>query len=92
MRSCVAARADSAAVLRAPTITGVYRFTSTTTQAIAHLEIVRASLVADLDRAMIAAIRAASIIEGVVELPAGEDSMRVEVRLSDDSTSVRGAF
>jgi Gram-negative bacterial tonB protein. len=78
---------DTVAVPRAPRVTGVYRFTATTTQPIAHLEIVRASLVSDLDRAMVAAIRTASGIDGVIRVPEDEDSMRVEIRLSNDSTA-----
>jgi hypothetical protein len=78
-------RADVTPELRAPVITGVYRFTSTKRQAIVHIETVRASLVTGLDEAMIAAIREASIIKQVVELAPDEDSMRVEVRISTDS-------
>jgi hypothetical protein len=85
MRTLRRRRAGEATELRTPSITGVYRFTSTKTEAIASVKTVRASLVTDLDAAMIAAIREASIIREVVELPPDVDSMRVEVRISTDS-------
>lgn len=85
MRMLMRQRRDTSTSVRAPSITGVYRFTSTKAQAIAHVETMRASLVTDLDSAMIAAIREASIIKEVVDLPPGSDSMRVQVRISTDS-------
>jgi len=77
--------ADTVAELRAPTITGVYRFTSTKAKAVAHVEMVRSSLIPGFDFAAEQAILAASIIKGAVEIPDQRDSMRVEVRFSMDS-------
>jgi hypothetical protein len=71
--------------LRAPSITGVYRYTATRDQPVKHAEVVRASLVGGLDSAMLAAIREASVIREVAQLREGEDSMRVQVRVSTDS-------
>jgi TonB family protein len=78
-------RADTSTQKRAPSVIGVYRFTTTKTVAIAHAETVRASLVTGLDSAVMTAIREASIIKEVVELPPDEDSMRVQIRVSTDS-------
>jgi hypothetical protein len=77
--------ADTLPELRVPTITGVYRFTSTKTKAVAHMETVRSTLMPGFDSAAAQAILAASIIKGAVEIPDERDSMRVEVRFSVDS-------
>jgi hypothetical protein len=85
MRSLRRIQTDTAGELRAPSITGVYRYTSTKTQPVAHAEVVRASLVGGLDSAVIAALHQAATTTELVELAASQDSMRVQVRVSTDS-------
>jgi hypothetical protein len=85
MRTIRRLHKDTSTAVRAPSVTGVYRFTSTRTQAVAHAETVRASLVTGLDSAMIAAIHDASMIKEVIDMPPDQDSMRVQIRVSTDS-------
>lgn len=79
--------ADTTSELRAPTVTGVYRFVATKTQPIARLGTTRSSLIPDFDSAAVEAIRAALAVEDVARVPDGGDSMRVEIRFSSDSTA-----
>jgi hypothetical protein len=77
---------DSIAVLRAPSVTGVFRFTAPKKGSAPDVRTVRASLMAGFDSAAIAAIH------GLAGLPSGfassddEDSTTFEVRFSSDST------
>lgn len=85
MRGLRRIRRDTSGELRAPSITGVYRYTSTKAQPVAHAEIARASRVGGLDSAVIAAIRRAATSTDLADLAASQDSMRVQVRVSTDS-------
>ena len=77
---------DSVAVLRAPSVTGVFRFTTPKKGSAPDVRTVRASLMAGFDSAAISAIH------GLAGLPTGftsaddEDSTTFEVRFSSDST------
>jgi TonB family protein len=78
--------ADSVAVLRAPSVTGVFRFTAPRKGSTPQVRTVRASLMAGFDSGAISAIH------GLAGLPSGftssddEDSTMFEVRFSSDST------
>jgi hypothetical protein len=78
---------DTAADLRAPTITGVYRFTATKRAGPITPTIMRASLVPGFDSAAVAAIVDMSRFPDVLVPPEDDDSMRVDVRLSTDSAA-----
>lgn len=79
---------DTTGTLRAPTLTGVYRYTSTREGLKGPIETLRTSLVPGFDSAMTDAIGAALMFKDVRAIPDGDvDSMRVEVRLSTDSTA-----
>ncbi len=71
--------------LRAPTLTGVYRFTSDQDGIIYRRAVVRRSLVAGLDTAMMVAIREAVVTRSVFVAADDDDSMMVDVRISTDS-------
>jgi len=77
---------DTVPELQAPTVTGVYRV-SVTKRGVSGLQVIRASLMAGFDSAAIRAIESAAAVH-VLLPPAGEDSMRAEVRFSTDSTLV----
>jgi hypothetical protein len=77
--------ADTATELRAPTVTGIYRFRVTPGDSLLRREIFRASLVPGLDSAMLEAIRQAVAMKGIFDPPPGMASMRVEVRIATDS-------
>jgi hypothetical protein len=79
---------DSAGELRAPTITGVYRYTTTRDALKGGVETLRLSLVPGFDSAARAAIRSATAASDVRSMAEGDaDSMRVEIRFSTDSLS-----
>jgi hypothetical protein len=87
MHALRAISADTAAQLRAPTVTGIYRFTFAANGAIAQLATVRASLMPGFDSAAVVAIRGASNLPGGLAPVGGLDSSFVEVRLSSDSVA-----
>jgi hypothetical protein len=76
---------DTTVDLRAPTITGVYRISSTKGDTAIRVGVVRASLVIGFDSSVIAAIHSAALIKGLFDPPPGDDSMRLNVRFSTDS-------
>lgn len=76
---------DTAAALRAPTLTGIYRFTATK-QGVTRVGTVRASLMPGFDSAATTAIHEAGYIGGILSSSEDEDSMRVDIRFSTDST------
>ena len=76
--------ADTVPELEAPTVTGVYRV-SVTKSGVRAMQVVRASLMPGFDSAAAQAIEAAATMHGLLP-PAGEDSMRAEVRFSTDSS------
>lgn len=78
---------DTTVDLRAPTVTGVYRFTATRGPGPIAPAIMRASLIPGFDSAAIVAIRGASGLRNVLVPPDDEDSMRVDVRISTDSSA-----
>jgi hypothetical protein len=80
---------DSTAELRPPTLTGVYRFTAARRGVPTNMQTVRASLMPGFDSAARLAIVSA-VDAHMVAPPSDEDSMRVQVRFSSDSTS--GAY
>jgi len=67
-------------------ITGVYRFTATKAVTPVKPIVMRASLIPGFDSAAIAAIIDMARVHEILMPPAGEDSMRIDVRLSTDST------
>ena len=75
---------DSVPELQSPTVTGVYRL-SVAKRGVRGMQVVRASLMVGFDSAAMQAIEATAAVRSLVP-PAGEDSMRVEVRFSTDST------
>ena len=77
---------DTASDLRAPMMSAVYRFTATKAGAPVTPRVMRASLIPGFDSAAIAAIVDMAEVHEVIVPPAGADSMRIDVRLSTDST------
>jgi len=75
---------DTVGELRAPTVVGVYRFTTTREGLRRPVETLRTSLVPGLDSAMSDAIRFAMAFEDLRAIADG-DSMRVDIRVSTDS-------
>ena len=82
---------DTVPELQPPTVTGVYRLTVTTHGVSGSVRVVRASLMTGFDSAAIEAIESTASFR-VLLPPAGEDSMRVEVRFSTDSTLISRRF
>jgi TonB family protein len=76
---------DTTETLRAPTLTGVYRFTAARSGSVINVITTRASLMPGFDSAAMAAVRSASEIKDMLAPPEDEDSMRVEVRFTTDS-------
>ncbi len=77
---------DSAGGLRAPTLTGVYRYSATKQRLNGRTEVLRTSLVPGFDSAAIDAIRSATTLKEVRDRPDGDlDVIRLEVRFSTDS-------
>jgi outer membrane biosynthesis protein TonB len=67
--------------------TGVYRFTASKRAGRISPTIMRASLIPGFDSAAVAAILDMGTVHDVLVPPADDDSMRVDVRLSTDSTA-----
>lgn len=86
MRMLRRVAADTATVLRAPTVTGVYRIWSKPKADSVKPFVVRASLTHGFDEAAGEAIVQASTSHETFA-PAGDDSMLVEVRFSTDSSA-----
>jgi hypothetical protein len=84
MRALRRVSSDTAATLRAPTLTGVYRFVSTK-KGVVRVSTVRASLMPGFDSAAATAIREAGYMGAITAPEDGEDSMHVDVRWSTDS-------
>ena len=78
---------DTVSGLRTPTVTGVYRFTASKRVAAIAPMIMRASLITGFDSAAIAAIVDMGQFRDVLVPPEDDDSMRVDVRMSTDSTA-----
>ena len=78
---------DTASDLRAPSVTGVYRFTASKRAAPITPRIMRASLIPGFDSAAVAAILDMGTFNDILVPPEDDDSMRVDVRLSTDSTA-----
>jgi hypothetical protein len=78
---------DTAAELRAPTITGVYRFTATKQVSSIEPKAIRESLIPGFDSAAIAAIVDMGHFHDLLVPPENDDSMRVDVRISTDSSA-----
>src|SRR6185437_6319650 len=76
---------SSGPVLRAPTVTGTYRFSSDTAGVVSEPSIVRRALTPGFDSAAVRAIEDISILHSLFQPPRGGDSMRVDVRFSTDS-------
>jgi hypothetical protein len=79
--------ASAVTTLRAPTVTGMYRFMADAKGVMSSFVIVRMSLMQGFDSAAAEAIRVGSAVAGITVPPPGEDSMRVEVRISSDSSA-----
>jgi hypothetical protein len=77
---------DTIPDLRSPTITAVYRFTSTKGAAPIKPIVMRASLVPGFDSAAVAAITDMARAREILVPPDDADSMRIDVRFSTDST------
>lgn len=77
--------ADTLTELRAPSVTGIYRFSSTGNDSTSQPEVIRASLIPGFDAAALDAIRAALRITGAFIPPPGMASMQLEVRIASDS-------
>lgn len=84
LRTLRAVSSDTAN-LRAPTLTGVYRVSSKVGDSAAKVFVIRQSLLPGFDDAAVDAIRAASLIQGLMLPPVGEDSMLFDVRFETDS-------
>ncbi len=80
------AASDTLADLRAPTISGRYRFWAKDSGVVTNISTVRASLIPGFDSAAVLAIRAAAVAKAFVP-PTDDDSMLVDVHLSTDSTA-----
>ena len=76
--------ADTVPELQSPTVTGVYRLT-VAKRGLHGMQVIRASLMVGFDSAAIQAIEMTASMRSLLPL-AGEDSMRVEVRFSTDSS------
>jgi len=87
LRSLRSMSSDTAAELRSPTLTGIYRYVRAVGDSAPKINVIRESLLTGFDAAAVDAIRAASSIEGVLEPPVGEDRMAVDIRFSSDSAT-----
>lgn len=76
--------ADTSTELRAPTLTGVYRFSVPREDSLAE-HVVRASLMPGFDSAVFDAIRSAVIASRVFQPPPGLGSVLFELRVGTDS-------
>jgi hypothetical protein len=86
MRTFRRVGADTVAELRAPTVTGVYRFVAMGNDSTARPEVIRASLIPGFDEAALDAIRSALFLRAAFAPPPGFASMALEVRIATDST------
>ena len=84
-RSLRVVGADTAATLRSPTVTGVYRVTATDS-GMGGVAVIRASLVRGFDSAAVVAIRMGAVANPAFAAPWGDDSMHVDISFSTDST------
>lgn len=75
------------AILRSPTVSGTYRVSVRKAGKIARIAVLRASLMPGFDSAAASAIRAASIVDDVMSIPEGDDSMVVDVSFATDSVN-----
>lgn len=87
MRTLRRMAAEASTVLRAPTVTGVYRIWSKPKADSLKPLVVRSSLTQGFDAAAGEAIVQASTSRETFAPPAGDDSMLVEVRFSNDSSA-----
>lgn len=87
MRTLQPVLKDTGAVLRAPTVTGIYRVSAMHSGTVSNVKTLRASLMRGLDSAVATAIEAAGKVKGTFVPPNDDDSMRVDIRLSSDSTA-----
>ena len=71
--------------LRAPTVTGTYRVTSTARGALSPPKVVRAALAPGFDSAAMRAITDVAFLRSLFVPPRGADSMRLDIRFSTDS-------
>lgn len=85
MRALRRLTTDSVGGLRAPTVTGVYRYSATKDRLLGRIETLRTSLVPGFDSAAIEAIGIATNLREVRSPRDDADSVRVEVRFSPDS-------
>ena len=85
-RSLRITRVDSLPVPRAPTVTGIYRFTAGD-RGVASVRVARTSRVDGFDSAAVAAIRLASPGDSAFNSPVAGDSIRVDVQLTTDSVT-----
>jgi TonB family protein len=85
-RSLRLVAADTATALRSPTITGVYRVTASDSGLVSVM-VIRASLVRGFDSAAVDAIRTGAIANPAFVAPWGEDTMRVDISFSTDSST-----
>jgi hypothetical protein len=76
---------DTAAELRAPTVTGTYRVSSNGGGVTARPVTIRAALAPGFDSAAIAAIEDLASLRALFVPPGGADSMRLDIRFSSDS-------
>jgi len=84
-RSLRVLNSDTTPVLRAPTVTGIYRFTAGDV-GMANVVVARASRVPGFDSAAVDAIHSASLGDVAFVTPVGLDIMRVDVQFTTDST------
>jgi hypothetical protein len=86
MRALRPVASDTAADLRVPTITGVYRFSASKASPPIQPRVIRASQVPGFDSAAVAAIVDMSRSPAVLVPPDDDDSMSVDIRMSTDSS------
>ncbi len=72
-------------VLRSPVVSGTYRVSIVRSGKIQRLAVLRASLMPGFDMAAASAIRAGALVDDVMSVPEGDDSMAVDVSFSSDS-------
>jgi hypothetical protein len=87
MRALRPIASDTTPDLRAPLVTGVYRFTGKKSGGSVTPRVMRASLIPGFDSAAIAAIVDMARAPDVLVPPENDDSMRVDVRMSTDSSA-----
>jgi hypothetical protein len=85
MRTLRQLGADTTGELRAPTLSGIYRFTANAQGAVTSARTARASLMPGFDSAAVVAIHDVAFIPDLLVPPDHDDSMTVEVRFATDS-------